>query len=225
MNSATRTEGEHAGFLAHHFDDPAQQREAATLGMWAFLATEVLFFGGLFAGYAAYRYVYPEAWIEGSRHLSVLLGTVNTTVLLTSSLTVVLAIEAVQRGNQRQLVRWLLATIGLAIVFVAIKGWEYASKFQEGLVPGSGFQLPHAFNPDVPTAQVELFFGFYFVMTGLHAFHMIIGIILIAVYARLAARGRYNEHYYTPVENIGLYWHFVDVVWVFLFPLLYLIAP
>lgn len=225
MSSATRPDEEHPGFLAHHFDDPAQQREAATLGMWAFLATEVLFFGGLFAGYAAYRFVYPDAWIEGSRHLNVPLGTVNTTVLLTSSLTVVLAIQAVQRSDRRQLVRWLLATIALAVVFVAIKSWEYSMKFEEGLVPGSGFQLPHAFNSEVSVSQVQLFFGFYFVMTGLHAFHMLIGIILLAVYARLAARGRFNEHYYTPIENIGLYWHFVDVVWVFLFPLLYLIAP
>lgn len=213
------------GFLAHHFDDRSQQREAATLGMWAFLATEVLFFGGLFAGYAAYRFSYPDAWVEGSQHLSIPLGTINTTVLLTSSLTVVLAIEAVKRGDRRELVRQLLFTIGLAVVFVGIKGYEYASKFAEGHVPGSAFHLAHPHNPDVPVDQVELFFVLYFIMTGLHAFHMVVGIVLFGVYTWLASKGRYDEHYHTPIENIGLYWHFVDVVWVFLFPLLYLIAP
>jgi cytochrome c oxidase subunit III len=224
MSTATEHH-DHPGFVAHHFDDAAQQREAATLGMWAFLATEVLFFGGLFAGYAIYRFLYPAAWIEGSRHLSVLLGTINTIVLLTSSLTVVLAVDAVKRGDRARLVRFLLITIALAVVFVGIKGFEYFEKFQHGHVPGPAFHLEHPYDPAVPVDQVELFFVLYFVMTGLHAFHMVVGILLFGVYTWLAHRGRFDEHYHTPIENIGLYWHFVDVVWVFLFPLLYLIAP
>lgn len=213
------------GFLAHHFDDTAQQKEAATVGMWAFLATEVLFFGGLFTGYSVYRFLYPEAWIEGSKHLNVWLGTLNTAVLLTSSFTVVLAVRAVKRGEKDQLVRYLLMTIGLAIGFVLIKTIEYGIKFSHGTVPGAGFQLDHLYNESVSLAHVELFYGFYFVMTGLHAFHMVVGIALFAVYTRLAQLGRYDENYHTPIELIGLYWHFVDLIWVYLFPLLYLIAP
>ncbi len=212
-----------AGFLAHHFDDRAQQRQAAVIGMWAFLATEVLFFGGLFAGYSVYRFLYPEAWVEGSKHLDHVLGTINTAVLLTSSFTVVLAVRAVKRGEKDHLVRYLLTTIALASLFVVVKTYEYWVKFSHGTVPGAGFELHDLYDPSVSLNQVELFYGFYFVMTGLHAFHMVVGIVIFAVYTRLAQLGRYDENYHTPIEMIGLYWHLVDLIWVFLFPLLYLI--
>jgi cytochrome c oxidase subunit 3 len=205
--------------LAHQFDDLEQQSEAATLGMWAFLVTEVLFFGGLFLGYVVYRSSYPEAFASGSHHLDVALGAVNTAVLIGSSLTMALAVHAAQVGRQKELVLFLLGTILLGAVFLGIKGVEYAHKFAEHLVPGPSFVFagPHAH-------QAQLFFSFYFAMTGLHAAHMVIGIGVLAVLTVMAWGGRFSAAYYAPVEISGLYWHFVDIVWIFLFPLLYLIG-
>lgn len=204
--------------VAHHFDDAEQQRLASTLGMWAFLATEVLFFGGMFAGYAVYRSWYPQIWAETSRHLDVLWGTVNTLVLLTSSLTMALAVDAAHHQRARPLRKFLLATILLAVAFVGIKGYEYSHKWHEHLVPGAGFQWP---GTQIEESAAELFFSFYFVMTGLHAVHMAVGIGLLAYLAWRAPRA--PAAFINFVENTGLYWHFVDIVWVFLFPLLYLI--
>ena len=209
--------------VAHQFDDAEQQFEAAQLGMWLFLATEVLFFGGLFTGYAVYRWLYPAAFVEGSRHMSVTLGALNTAVLLVSSLTMAMAVYSAQTGGRRRTVVYLLATIALGLAFLGVKAFEYHAKFVEHLVPGNRFELAHPFNQDVDPRHVELLFSFYFAMTGMHALHMVVGVGLVAVICWLAWRGQFSREYFTAVELTGLYWHFVDVVWVFLFPLLYLI--
>jgi cytochrome c oxidase subunit III len=203
----------------HQFDDVEQQYEAASLGMWAFLLTEIMFFGGLFTGYAVYRAAYPAGFAEGSHHLDIVLGGINTAVLICSSLTMALAVHSAQLGERRTLTHFLLLTMLLGLVFLGIKGVEYAHKFGEHLVPGSGFVAEGPYAP-----QVQLFFGFYFSMTGMHALHMVIGIGILAVLAWQAGRGYFSPAYFTPVELTGLYWHFVDIVWIFLFPLLYLLG-
>lgn len=204
--------------LEHHFRDLEQQRDASTLGMWIFLATEVMFFGVLFMGYTAYRVVYYESFAAASHHLKLLLGGINTVVLLSSSLTMALAVHAAQLGRSKALVGFLLVTMLLGAVFLGIKAVEYYAEYEELLVPGLNF----AYSGPNP-GQVEIFFLLYFFMTGLHAFHLVVGIGLVGSIALLAWRGRYTPAYHTPVELTGLYWHFVDVIWVFLFPLLYLI--
>ena len=209
--------------VAHHFDDAEQQFDAARLGMWLFLATEVMFFGGMFMGYIVYRFLYPAAFSEGSVHLHTELGAVNTAVLLLSSLTIALAIRSAQTNHSQGTVRLLIATIVLGAVFLGIKAYEYTDKFTHNHVPGPMFSLGEDYNPDVNPKNVELFYSFYFAMTGFHALHMIIGIVLVGIICWQAKRGRFSSEYYNPVEITGLYWHFVDIVWVFLFPLLYLI--
>jgi cytochrome c oxidase subunit 3 len=204
--------------LAHQFDDVDQQREASTLGMWIFLATEVLFFGGLLLAYSVYRSMYFPAFAEASKQLDVVLGSLNTAVLLCSSLTMAIAVHQAESGNVKWLVRFLGLTMLLGTVFLAIKFYEYYEKYREGLIPGAHFTW-HSNDP----GHASLFFIAYFILTGMHALHMIIGIGLLGILARLARRGRFTRAYYTPVELGGLYWHFVDVVWVFLFPLLYLV--
>ena len=222
--------------VAEHFDDAEQQYTAAELGMWVFLATEVLFFGGMFTGYAVYRGYYSQAFSEGSHTLDLVLGTINTGILLGSSLTMALSVHAAQTGAKRLIVTFLTATLILGAAFLGIKAYEYYHKFEENHFPGENFQFEHhtasssheqssasaeesPANPD----RVEIFFSFYFAMTGLHALHMIIGGGLIVWLIVLAAKGRFSPEYSTPVEMVGLYWHFVDIVWVYLFPLLYLI--
>jgi len=205
--------------VAHHFEDAEQQREAASLGMWVFLVTEVLFFGGVFTAYAVYRTVYPEAFEEASHHLDIWLGTFNTAVLIASSLTMALAVWASQTDRRRPAVGFILVTMGLGAVFLGVKAVEYTHKFHEGHVPGLRF---HWAGPLAGPA--ELFFSLYFAMTGLHALHMVIGLGLLSWLARQTAKGRFGAAYNTPVEMSGLYWHFVDIVWIFLFPLLYLIG-
>lgn len=219
-NDARRSQlAETVALPAHQFDDARQQYAAASLGMWVFLVTEIMFFGGLFAGYAVYRTAYPAAFAEASHHLDIMLGGVNTAVLIGSSLTMALAVHSAQAGEPRALLRFLLLTMLLGLVFLGIKGVEYGHKFTEHLVPGSTFAVdgPHA-------PQIQLFFGFYFGMTGMHALHMVIGLVLLAILAWRAWHGRYSARYFTPVELVGLYWHFVDLVWIFLFPLLYLLG-
>jgi cytochrome c oxidase subunit III len=203
--------------LAHQFDDPAQQHAASSLGMWAFLLTEIMFFGGLFVGYTVYRTAYPAGFIAGSQHLDVLLGTLNTAVLISSSLTMALSVHAAQMGHRQLLTRFLLLTMLLGLVFLGIKGYEYWHKYHESLVPGIRFTYDGPY-----PSQVQLFLVFYFLMTGLHALHMVIGLGLLTTLAVLAWRGVFSPAYSTPVEIIGLYWHFVDIVWIFLYPLLYL---
>lgn len=210
--------------VAHHFDDMEQQHLAATVGMWAFLATEIMFFGGMFAGYMIYRMRYPAGFEEGSLHLDLVLGTINTFILLTSSLTVALSVHAAHTNRQKRLVRLLVATIVLGLAFLGIKAYEYSHKFHEGLVPGPGFELQHPYNPAVNPMHAEMFFSLYFAMTGFHALHMVIGIGVFAAITAKAARRRFSAEYYTPVEISGIYWHFVDLIWVYLYPLLYLIG-
>lgn len=205
--------------LQHHFHSMEQQLEASTLGMWVFLVTEIMFFGGMFMAYIVYRMLYPEAWVLGSNHLNVALGALNTGVLICSSLTMVLAVRAAQTSNRGGQILNLILTIVFGSVFLVVKYFEYAEKFEHHLVPGPSFDatLPQA-------AQQQLFFSIYFMMTGIHALHMIVGIGLMLVILAMAVRGRFSASYYTPVEVSGLYWHFVDIVWIFLFPLLYLLG-
>jgi cytochrome c oxidase subunit 3 len=208
---------------AHQFDDLEQQRQAATLGMWTFLATEVLFFGGLFLGYIVYRTLYHDEFAAGSHHLLMPLGAINTGVLLTSSLTMALAVRAAQLGQNRAVIGFLLCTVVLGAAFLGIKLYEWSIEYREHLVPGPEF----VFNSPtraIDPYRVELFFYFYFAMTALHALHMIIGIGVLLVIAWLASRRRFSAEYYSPVEIAGLYWHFVDIIWIFLFPMLYLIG-
>ena len=218
--SSVAVEHQHPA-LAHHFEDLAQQKEAATLGMWVFLVTEVLFFSGLFCTYSVYRNWYPAGFEAASSELLVWAGTLNTAVLITSSLTMALAVHAAQLGNRRLLLTFLTVTILLGFVFLGVKSIEYYSEYQVGHVPGFG--LPFRFDPEYYKAA-QIFYSLYFVMTGLHAIHMIVGIGIMCVmwywsYARIV-----DQTYSSPIEISGLYWHFVDIVWIFLFPLLYLLG-
>ncbi len=195
------------------------QKDASTLGMWVFLMTEVLFFGGLFTAYVVYRIKYPEGWTVGSHELDVYLGAVNTAVLILSSLTMALAVHTARIGRRRMLVVFLVATLALGTAFLGIKAVEYGHKLHEGHFPGPAFHFdsPHE-------KAIELFFSLYFAMTGMHALHMVVGAGLLVNLIRQSIRGRFGPGYYTPVDMIGLYWHFVDIVWIFLFPLLYLLG-
>jgi cytochrome c oxidase subunit 3 len=206
--------------LQHHFDDMAQQTEASTLGMWVFLVTEIMFFGGLFLAYLVYRHADPMGFQEASNHLNVTWGAVNTVVLIVSSLTMALAVRAAQTSAPpKEQVGWIVATMILGASFLGVKVIEYADKFEHHLVPGPNFVWEGKY-----PAGAEMFYSLYFCMTGLHALHMIIGLGIMTVIAIMAWRGTFDEEYYTPVEVSGLYWHFVDIVWIFLFPLLYLIG-
>ena len=213
------------GNLAHHFEDLEQQFDAATLGMWLFLATEVMFFGAVLTGYAIYRNQYSTAFAQASLLLGTKVGTVNTAVLLTSSLTMALSVYFAKRGNRT----WLLTCLGLTLllgsVFLGIKAWEWHHEYVEQLVPGIAFDSKRFSGGGewVNPYQVQLFFVFYFILTGLHALHMIIGAGLLIYLLVRAQRRAFSTGYYVPVEVIGLYWHFVDIVWIFLFPLLYLV--
>ena len=200
-----------------------QQRQASSLGMWLFLATEVMFFGGMFGGYTVYRNLYPDAFASSSRYLDIRLGAINTAVLICSSLTVALSVRAAQFGKRKLLVTLLVATILLGLVFLGIKGVEWASKFEEHHVPGYSFHFEPQSNKKIDPQRIQIFFSLYFAMTGIHALHMVIGVGLFTVLTFYAWKGRYNSAYYTPIENAGLYWHFVDIIWIYLFPLLYLI--
>ncbi|MEO8603056.1 MAG: cytochrome c oxidase subunit 3 family protein [bacterium] len=206
-------------YVAHHFDDAEQQHDASSLGMWVFLVTEVMFFGGLFTTYVVYRTAYPEAFHGASHELNVTIGFFNTLVLLTSSLTMALSVHAAQVSKRGMLVVNLFLTMVLGNVFLGVKAYEYWHKWHEHLIPGPHF-VYHGADP----VHAQLFFSLYFAMTGLHALHMIVGEVLLGILLLRAAQGMFNKYYYTPVEMSGLYWHFVDLVWIFLFPLLYLIG-
>jgi cytochrome c oxidase subunit III len=211
--------------LAHQFEDLQQQRDSASLGMWVFLATEVMFFGGLFAGYTIYRNLYLPFFEVGSHLLNVKIGALNTAVLIGSSLSMAMGVRAAQMGKRGVLVACLILTIILGLAFVGVKlNFEWRQDWIEGLVPGLNFthEFPHMTLQD--SRHVELFFFFYFAMTGVHALHMIVGVGVLAVLVVQAMRGQYGPDRYNMVEGLGLYWHFVDIVWIFLFPLLYLIG-
>ena len=206
--------------LQHHFDDMAQQAEASTLGMWVFLVTEIMFFGGLFMAYLVYRTQSPEGFAEASHHLNVTWGAVNTLVLIVSSLTMALGVRAAQTSAPaRTQVGWIVLTMGFGAAFLGVKAIEYGDKFTHHLVPGPNFKW-EGHHP----AAAEMFYSLYFCMTGLHALHMVIGLGIMTWLAIMAWRRTFDADYYTPVEVAGLYWHFVDIVWIFLFPLLYLIG-
>ena len=212
--------GAHHPKQQHHFYSMAQQLEASTLGMWVFLVTEIMFFGGLFLAYLVYRWMSPEGFQEASHELNRVWGTINTAVLICSSLTMALAVRAAQTSQARKTqIAWLLGTMAFGVAFLGIKAIEYRDKFVHHHVPGPNFHWDGAF-----AGPAEQFYSLYFAMTGLHALHMIVGLGIMTVITILAWRRTFDEEYYTPVEVAGLYWHFVDIVWIFLFPLLYLIG-
>jgi cytochrome c oxidase subunit 3 len=206
--------------LQHHFDTLEQQFDASVLGMWVFLVTEIMFFGGLFMAYIVYRTWYLDAFIAGSHHLDIALGGVNTVVLIASSLTMALAVYAGQQASRSGQLVFLTLTLLLGLTFLGIKAVEYGAKWHDHLVPGPGFRWEGAGDP----RHVEMFYSLYFAMTGLHALHMVVGVGMLVVLLVMAARGRFTSVWSTPLEVGGLYWHFVDIVWIFLFPLLYLLG-
>ena len=214
----------HPPGFAHQFETMDQQRDSATLGMWVFLVTEVMFFGGLFGAYIVYRALYHDSFEIGSNLLNIKFGAANTIVLIGSSLTMALAIHAAQAGKKaKEQVMWLLATIVLGAIFLAVKfTFEWSADYHEHLIPGFGFVVRPEWGAAGP--HVPIFFCFYFFMTGLHATHMIVGIPILLVMAFMAHKNKFNPDYNAPLENTGLYWHFVDIVWIFLFPLLYLVG-
>ena len=248
----------HAGHhpaLQHHFHTMAQQKEAAVVGMWVFLLTEILFFGGLFVAYLLYRTWYFEAFAAASSSIDIFWGALNTAVLIGSSLTMALAVRAAQTNKRLATVNWLILTMVLGTVFLGVKVIEYSDKFEHHHVPGpnyvwasehpstapgageggeervaaaAGNPIPEhgstaKMSPEQLQRTTQLFFSLYFTMTGLHALHMIVGIGLMCVITWMAWKGKFDSEYYTPVVMVGLYWHFVDIVWIFLFPLLYLV--
>jgi len=229
---------EHPHYLLHHFESVEQQADASGFAMWLFLLTEVMFFSGLFVVYMIYRNWYYPAFVAGSHQLSVLLGGVNSVILITSSLTMALAVWFAERRKKNALLACLVTTLLLGIVFLGIKGLEYKEKFEKHHFPGATFSLESFVNPasdpvavaagdkplPVDTAQrTELFFALYFAMTGMHALHMIIGMGLLVFIIYRARQGAYTTGHTQFVEYFGYYWHFVDIIWIFLFPLLYLI--
>jgi cytochrome c oxidase subunit III len=239
------------GDLYGQFQTLEQQKESATLGMWTFLITEILFFGGLFLAYTINRHTYADVFAFSSRTIDLKWGAINTVVLIGSSLTMAMSVWSAQVGKKKLVTTFLILTLLLGTVFLGIKAVEYHAKYVEHHIPGSNYDLYYCVNnPDVcglggkalevekreladltekvggPVAvnsHSQLFFSLYFGMTGLHALHMIIGAGLLLWLIIESMKGRFTPQYNTPVENIGLYWHFVDIVWIYLFPLLYLI--
>ena len=255
MSHSETTTTSHSA-LVHQFDDMEQQKDASTFGMWVFLLTEIMMFGGLIVAYMIYRLKYYDAFVAGSSSIDVTWGFINTLVLIGSSLTMALAVYAAQRGIRRLQQLFIIFTMALGIVFLVIKGIEYTAKYEEHHIPGGLFGTFNAvknypgqeeniadqvakrletrkvdpFSPEAAqrkgedvARQTEIFFSFYFAMTGLHALHMVIGLVLMTWLLVRISRERFGPEYFTPVELSGLYWHFVDIVWIFLFPLLYLI--
>ncbi len=212
--------------LQHHFASMAQQRDTATFGMWMFLLTEIMFFGGLFCTYLVYRHTYYTAFVEGSQKMNVILGAVNTAVLICSSLTMALGVRAAQTGKRNLMVVLLLVTILFGFGFLGIKGDEYHEHWTHHEFPGPNFHFETGdpAHPATDPVHTEIYFSLYWAMTGLHALHMIIGIGLVTWLVIAGMRGAFTPQYYSPVENVGLYWHFVDLIWIYLFPLLYLIS-
>ena len=242
----------HPPHLKHYFVSSEQQFDAAKLGMWLFLVTEILLFGGMFVAYGIYRAMYPELFVEASTQLDTMMGGLNTLVLLGSSLTVAWSIRAIQMDNKKLCMWLLVATVALAGVFMVVKYFEYTHKFELGIFPGANFVYAEgtpftldALEAGAQTAVIGeghgdghyapgdhglsnqragLFFSIYYVMTGIHGIHVLIGMIAISILAWKTWKGKYSSAWYTPIENTGLYWHVVDVIWIFLFPLMYLIS-
>lgn len=210
----------HDPTLQHHFATKEQQFDASKLGMWLWLATEILMFGGLFVGFGIMQGRFPEAFVEAHHHLQKELGFLNTVVLLISSFTMVMAVLKARTNKQAQLVTYLAITILCACIFLGVKYFEYSHKIHDGLLPGHFYS--HV-GDHVPGGHQFVFFSFYFMMTGLHGLHIVVGIGLLAWILLRAKRGEFTSNYYTPVDLVGLYWHLVDLIWIYLFPLLYLI--
>ena len=224
MSQATAHDQNHGGLspqfqTAHHFDSADTQFDAGKMGIWLFLVTEILLFGGLFCAFAIYRSWYYPAFVEAHHHLDKVMGGTNTIVLITSSLTMALAVRAAQTNKKGLTVGLLLVTLLCAAGFLVIKYFEYSHKFHDGLLPGKYFTYEHA-----KYAEESVFFAVYFMMTGIHGFHVIVGMGLILWIMIKAAKGQFSSRYYAPVEGVGIYWHLVDLVWIYLFPLLYLIG-
>jgi cytochrome c oxidase subunit 3 len=212
---------EHNPHLAHHFDTMGQQSSSAKLGMWLFLATEILMFSGLFLAYFILRMFYPEMVLEAHEQLSKLHGGINTVVLLTSSYTMALGVRAIQLGDVKKLRTMLALTMLCGCIFMVVKYFEYSAKFEHGMLPGK-FYSAHLHGYEIDGLP-HIFFGVYFMMTGLHGIHVLIGLgIMLWMFVR-AGRGEFNATNYVAIENTGLYWHLVDLIWIFLFPLLYLV--
>jgi len=205
--------------VAHHYASAEQEFETSKLGLWTFLATEILMFGGLFVGYAIFHSLYPDMFAEGATHLNWRFGTANTAILIISSFTMVLSIYFAQKNKCKMSAHMLMITFICGAIFMAIKYHEYMHKFELGLYPGSYFSYTHAHH-----GNLALYFSFYFLMTGLHGFHVLIGMGLIFWLWRRARKNEFNADYYTPLEVVGLFWHLVDIIWIYLFPLLYLIG-
>jgi cytochrome c oxidase subunit 3 len=201
-----------------HFADLAKQTHAARLGMWAFLGSEVLFFGALFALYASYRVEYGAAFSRAVRHTDLLLGSANTAILITASFLVALAVGELRAERAPRAAALLLGGALLGVVFLVLKGAEYAHHFRDGIYPGVYYRYPA-----LPGEGAKIFFTLYYLMTGLHALHVLGGIVLLGVLARMAHRGSFTARWHTPAELGGLYWHLVDVIWIFLWPLFYLL--
>jgi cytochrome c oxidase subunit 3 len=204
--------------VAHHFADAQQQADSAKLGMWIFLITEILLFGGLFCAYSIYRAWNPEVFYNASKALNVQLGALNTAVLITSSVTIALAIRSIQLGKRKITFWLLLTTVALAAAFLVVKYFEYHHKFELGQLPGKYYTYE-----GIAGSNPHIFFSVYFMMTGLHGIHVFAGMLVISWLVFRVRRGDFSPQYYTPVELTGLYWHLVDMIWIFLFPLLYLV--
>ncbi len=209
----------HAAHVQHHFADAEQQRDSAKLGMWLFLLTEILLFGGLFVAYGIFRTWNPEMFFNAHKALDVNLGTVNTVVLITSSVTMALSIHAMQLNKRRITIMFLAMTLVFAGVFLIIKYFEYSHKIELGQLPGKFYTFT-----GIPGSNPHIFFSIYFAMTGLHGLHVIFGMVAISWILRRTLNHEFSAEYYTPIEMVGLYWHLVDMIWIFLFPLLYLIG-
>jgi cytochrome c oxidase subunit 3 len=210
---------EQPSHLAHHFSTAEQQRDSAKLGLWIFLVTEVLLFGGLFTAYSVYRAWNPDMFFNAHKALDLTLGTINTIILISSSLTMALAIRSIQSNKREISLLFLIVTLLLAATFLVIKYFEYRHKFHLGQLPGKFYTYT-----GIQGTNPHIFFTFYFMMTGLHALHIIGGMSVMSWVAYRLSQNQFSSEYYTPVELIGLYWHFVDLVWIYLFPLLYLIG-
>jgi cytochrome c oxidase subunit III len=218
IHDAHHEHEQHDPNLQHHFATFEQQFDAAKIGMWLFLATEILLFGGLFVGFGISQFKYPEAFVSGHHHLDKNLGFLNTVVLLVSSFTMVMAVHSAKKEKRTATVNYLLITLVCAGIFLVVKYFEYSHKIHDGLLPGRFY----SYKGGVP--HEDIFFSFYFMMTGLHGIHIVGGMIALAWVTLKARAGAFNRDWFTPVDLVGLYWHLVDLIWIYLFPLLYLIG-
>lgn len=215
--------GPHHPYHQHHFATMEQQFDTAKIGMWLFIVTEILLFGGLFAGFGLLQNKYPQEFLEAHHHLQKPLGALNTVVLLISSWTMVMAVYSAQTDQQKKQIRYLWLTILCAAIFLVVKYFEYSEKFHAGHYPGRWY---NPVEPDsIPGSfGYQAFYSFYFMMTGLHGFHIVVGIGLLYWLVLRARKGHFSSAYFTPVELVGLYWHIVDMIWIYLFPTYYLIT-